>query len=158
MNLSLLTVGLNTGSATTNSVTLGKLLIPSDLQFLISKIKGRLLPSSSSFQKQMKILFQSAYHSPCYSVSALYVFFPFIFSTQALSNGIFGLKPGTLPFSLCIFHLGRVNAGYCSDSQKTSGAKPCRTAWDRWMVEWMYACMNMEINLYLSYLPHDLPP
>lgn len=28
----------------------------------------------------------------------------------------------------------------------------------RWMVEWMYACMNMGINLYLSYLPHDLPP
>ena len=55
----------------TSSVNLGKLLILSDLHVLISKIKRIIPPSSGSFEKQIKLIFQSAYHSLCYSVVAL---------------------------------------------------------------------------------------
>lgn len=54
----------------TSSVTLGKLLILSDLQFLISKMKRIIPPSSGGFEKQMKLLLQVLI-SPCYCVGAL---------------------------------------------------------------------------------------
>lgn len=53
-----------------SSVTLGELLVLSELQVLISKIKRIIPPSSGNSEKQMNLFPQSAYHSPCHSVDA----------------------------------------------------------------------------------------